>query len=168
MWVAFIVATLYGRATGKTWLSSLGTAGVIGWTATQVRRGAFLRIASAGNVLMSMTLWNFTAGVALGVAGGIGTSRLLFGKEGQQDAIDFYSGKVSVPLYIDTLKKAPERIAAITAANRAVANNAAGIPAGQQVRETVPAGLQAQHDWAVENRRRTQERHNQPHIMSGN
>jgi hypothetical protein len=166
MWVAFIVATLYGKATGRTWLSSLGTASVIGWTATQIRRGAFMRLALAGNTLMSMTLWNVTAGVALGVAGGVGTSRLLFGKEGQEDAIDFYSGKVSVPLYIDTLKKAPERIAASIASSRAVENNAAGVMTGQNM--NVAPGLQAQHDWAVENRRRYQEQSNQPHIMSGN
>jgi hypothetical protein len=82
---------------------------------------------------MSMTLWQLTAGVALGVAGGVGTSRLLFGKEGQDVAIDFYTGKVSAPLYIDTLKKVPARIAAITAGNRAVANNAAGLPTGQNI-----------------------------------
>ena len=130
MWAAWIVAFLYGRATGKTWLSAMGTATAIGWTATQIRNGAFMRLAAAGNTLMSMTLWQFTAGVALGVAGGIGTSRLLFGKEGQVDAIDFYTGKVSAPLYIDTLKKAPGRIAASVQANRAVENNAAGLPTG--------------------------------------
>lgn len=161
MWVAFIVATLYGKATGRTWLSSLGTASVIGWTATQVRRGAFMRLAAAGNTLMSMTMWQVTAGVALGVAGGIGTSRLLFGKKGQQDAIDFYTGKVSAPLYIDTLKKAPGRIAASIAENRAVENNAAGVPTGQQVDSNYPT-----HDWTIENRRRYSEWQNKPHIMS--
>jgi len=133
MWVAFVVATLYGKATGRTWLSSLGTATVIGWTATQVRKGAVLRLASAGNTLMSMTLWNVAAGVGLGVAGGIGTSRLLFGKEGQDLAIDFYTGKWSIPELAETLQSTPSTIAARIQANRAVENNAAGLPTGTSV-----------------------------------
>jgi len=89
-----------------------------------------MRLAMVGNAAMSLTGWNIATGVGLGIAGGVGTSRLLFGKEGQADAIDFYTGKVSAPLYIDTLKKAPGRIAASIQANRAVANNAAGLPVG--------------------------------------
>jgi len=133
MWVAFVVATLYGKATGRTWLSSIGTATVIGWTATQIRRGAVMRLAAAGNTLMSMTLWNVAAGVGLGVAGGIGASQLLFGDEGRKDAIDLYTGKVSAALYVDTVLKVPGRLAAITQANRAVENNAAGLPTGTNV-----------------------------------
>lgn len=133
MWVAFVVATLYGKATGRTWLSSLGTATVIGWTATQVRKGAVLRLASAGNTLMSMTLWNVAAGVGLGVAGGIGASQLLFGDEGRKDAIDLYTGKVSAALYVDTVLKVPGRLQAITQSNRAVENNAMGLPTGTNV-----------------------------------
>ena len=155
MWAAFIVATIYGRATGKTWLSSLGTATVIGWTATQVRRGAIMRLMVAGNTLMSMTLWNVAVGVGLGVGGGIATSRLLFGEKGQADAIDFYTGKVSAPLYIDTLKKAPARIAASIAENRAVENNAAGLPTGTQAESNYPT-----QDWTIENRQRFQEAQN--------
>jgi len=130
MYAAFIVAALFARARGQTWLSSVGTATAIGWTATQVRKGALLRLATAGNTLMSMTLWNVTAGVALGVAGGIGTSQLLFGDEGRKDAIDLYTGKVSAGLYVDTVLKVPGRLEAITQGNRAVENNAAGLPTG--------------------------------------
>jgi len=133
MWVAFVVATLYGKATGRTWLSSIGTATVIGWTATQIRRGAVMRLAAAGNTLMSMTLWNVAAGVGLGVAGGIGASQLLFGDEGRKDAIDLYTGKVSAALYVDTVLKVPGRLQAITQGNRAVENNAAGLPTGTNV-----------------------------------
>jgi len=149
MWTAFIVATLYGKATGRTWISSLGTATVIGWTATQVRRGAIMRLATVGNTLMSMTLWDFAAGVGLGVVGGIGTSKLLFGEKGQEDAIDLYTGKVSAPLYVETLLKAPERIAASIQTNRAVENNAAGLPTGTQVESTYPTD-----DWTRQNRER--------------
>jgi len=138
MWAAFIVATLYGKATGRTWLSSLGTATVIGWTANQVRRGAFLRIASAGNTLMSMTLWQVAAGVGLGVAGGIGVSQALFGEEGRKDAIAFYTGEASVQ---ETLRKTPGRIAAIIQGNRAVENNAAGLSTGTNI---VTLGVQQQ------------------------
>jgi hypothetical protein len=142
MWlvpIGFGVGVLAGKATGKTWTSSVVYAGAVTWTTSQVyglaigRAGALGRLAYAGQALWGMTVGGLITGVAVGIAGGIGTSRLLFGKEGQEDAIDFYTGKVSVPLYIETLKKAPERIAARIQANRAVENNAAGLPTGSNV-----------------------------------
>ena len=142
MWlvpIGFAVGVGFGKATGKTWTSAAIYAGAVTWTTSQVyglaigRAGALGRLAFAGQAVWGMTVGGLVGAVALGIAGGIGTSRLLFGKEGQKDAIDFYTGKVSAPLYIDTLKKAPGRIEASIAANRAVENNAAGLPTGTNI-----------------------------------
>lgn len=161
MWlvpIGFAVGTLFGKATGKTWTSSVVYAGGVTWTTSQVYglaigwAGALGRLGFAGQALWGMTVGGLVTGIGLGIAGGIGTSRLLFGKEGQEDAIDFYTGKVSVPLYIETLKEAPEKIAVSIASNRAVANNAAGLPTGWNT--NVAPALQKQSDWALENLRR--------------
>jgi len=165
MWlvpIGFGVGLLFGKATGKTWTSAAVYAGAVTWTTSQVyglaigRAGALGRLAFAGQAVWGMSVGALVGGVALGVAGGIGTSTLLFGKEGQADAIDFYTGKVSAPLYLDTLKKAPGRIAASIQANRAVENNAAGLPAGQQVESNYPTQA-----WTIENRQRFQEQMSQ-------
>lgn len=137
--IGFAVGTLFGKATGKTWTSSVAYAGAVTWTTNQVyglaigRAGALGRLATAGNVVLNMTVGNVLAGVLLGVAGGIGTSQVLFGDEGRKDAVRFYTGKVSPALYAETLSKAPGRIKAITIANRAVENNAAGLPTGMPI-----------------------------------
>jgi hypothetical protein len=148
MWlvpIGFGVGVLFGKATGKTWVSAAVYAGAVTWTTSQVyglaigRVGALGRLAFAGQAVWGMSVGALVGGVALGIAGGIGTSQLLFGDEGRKDAIDFYTGKVSAGLYLDTLKKAPERIAASVAANRAVENNAAGLPTGTTVGSTYTA-----------------------------
>ena len=142
MWlmpIGFGVGTLFGRATGKTWISSAAYAGAVTWTTNQVyglaigRAGALGRLATAGQVVLTMTVGQLLAGVALGVAGGIGTSQLLFGDEGRKDAIDFYRGRVSLGEQIETYSKVPSRVKAIVAANRAVENNAAGLPTGMPI-----------------------------------
>lgn len=137
--IGFGVGTLFGKATGKTWIASATYAGAVTWTTNQVyglaigRAGAAGRLYTAGQVVLTMTVGQLLAGVALGVAGGIGTSQLLFGDEGRKDAVDFYTGKVSAPKYVETLSKAPSRVKAIVAANRAVENNAAGLPTGMPI-----------------------------------
>jgi len=148
MWIVpFIVGGVFGKAFGKTWTSALVYAGAVGWTSAQVAglirflpfvkgvgsAGAAGRLAFAGQALWGMSFGNVVTAVGLGVVGGIGVSQLLFGDEGRKDAIDLYTGKVSAALYVDTVLKVPGRLQAITQGNRAVENNAAGLPTGTNV-----------------------------------
>ena len=155
LWVplALAVGTLYGKATGKTWTAAAFSAGAPIWITSQLyslglyawtggaagSAGALGRLTWAAQAVWGMHVGGFLTAVGLGVAGGIGTSQLLFGDEGRKDAIAFYTGKVSPGLWADTLAKSPGRVKAIIAGNRAVANNAAGLPTGTQVGSTYTA-----------------------------
>jgi hypothetical protein len=136
------------------------TAGTVAW------RGIILTGSGLGRLAMVPSAY-LAGAVVAGAIVGTGVSYAMFGKEGAKAAVDFYTDPFDVEKG-KTIASIPSNLAAITQGNRAVLNNAASVPAGQQVRETVPPGLQAQHDWAVENRRRYQEQSNRPHIMSGN
>ena len=131
--IPFVVGVGFGRVRGQTLTTSILSSGAVVWTSAQIRQGALKRVAMMGHRVMSLSAYNITAGIALGVAGGIATSQLLFGDEGRKDAIDFYTGGVSVADYATALAKAPERIYQSIEANRAVANNAAGIPEGMPI-----------------------------------
>jgi hypothetical protein len=134
MWVApFVVGVGFSKLRGQTWTSSMIYSGAVTWTVVQVRKGALMRVASMGHRLMSLSAYNILAGVAIGMVGGVGVSQLLFGDEGRKDALDLYSGKVSVASYAETLSKVPSRAAAINIGNRAVEGNAAGLPAGTNI-----------------------------------
>jgi hypothetical protein len=155
MWVplTWVVGTLFGKATGKTWTAAATSAAVPIWISSQVyglglyawsggtagSAGAAGRLAFAGQALWGMSVGGLVTGVGLGVVGGIATSQLLFGDKGKEDAIDFYTGKVSPGLWADTIAKAPGRVKAIVAANRAVENNAAGLPTGTPVESSYTA-----------------------------
>lgn len=137
------VGTLAGRVTGKTWISSAAYSGAVTWTTSQLyqavwlgRTNAMARLGWAGRAVWGMSVGGLTTGVLLGMGGGIAVSQLLFGDEGRKDAIDLYTGKVSVPKYIETIAAAPKEIARIVEANRAVPNNAAGLPTGMPIDST--------------------------------
>ena len=146
--IPFVVGVGFQKLRGQTWLSATATSTAIVWTSAQIRKGAILRVATAANTVMSMTLWNVTAGVGLGILGGIGVSTLLFGEEGKEDAIDFYTGKVSTGKYVETVVKGIGSIPERTRMNRAVPGNALGLPTGtnpfshkiQQERDAVMSG----------------------------
>lgn len=120
-----------------------------------INRGG-LRLAWGAGTAVAFTPLVYIAGAYVGGSLiGTGISYALFGKEGARDAITFYGNPVTAPGKLaEALVAAPAKIQAITLANRAVENNAAGVRAGQQVRATVAPGLLAQHDWAVANRER--------------
>lgn len=128
--IPFVVGIGFQKARGHTWASAMATSTAVVWTSAQIRKGAIKRLAMMGHRVMSLTAYQLTAGVALGIAGGIATSQLLFGEEGRKDAIDFYTGKVKASEAIATIAKAPGRILERTRMNRAVPDNAAGLPVG--------------------------------------
>jgi len=133
MWlIPFVVGVGFGKITGKTWGASALYSGAVTWTVVQVRRGAFLRIGSMAHRVLSLTGYQVLAGIAIGAAVGTGTSQLLFGPEGRKAAIDFYTDPFDIEKG-KTILKAPARAAAIIQGNRAVANNAAGLPTGTNI-----------------------------------
>lgn len=131
--IPFAVGVGFQRLRGQTLTTSILGSGAVVWTSAQIRKGAFQRVAMMGHRVMSLSAYHITAGIALGVVGGIATSQVLFGDEGRKDAIDFYTGGVSATDYASALAKAPQRIAESIAANRAVAGNAAGLPTGMPI-----------------------------------
>ena len=149
--IPFVVGIGFQRFRGQTWLSSSLSSGVVVWTSAQIRKGAILRLMTAANTLMSMTLWNVAAGIGLGIAGGIGVSTLLFGKEGKEAAIDLYTGKVSAGKYVDTVVKGISSIPERIEYNRAVPGNAAGIAAGTNMAQTYTPGQGMQPDYSHPN-----------------
>ena len=94
----------------------------VGW------RGISVVGSTAGRLAMVPS--GYLAGAVVGGAiVGTGISYLLFGKEGAKAAVDFYTD----PFDIDkakTIAAIPSNLNAITERNRAVANNAAGLPMG--------------------------------------
>jgi hypothetical protein len=134
------VSILFQKVFGRTWTSAIASSSAVTWTTTQLYRSIWLqqttamtRLAYAGQMVWTASVGNVLTGAALGVAGGIGVSYLLFGEEGKDDAIDLYTGKVSFAKAVETIAAAPRKVAAITAGNRAVPNNAAGMIVGQSI-----------------------------------
>lgn len=130
--IPFAVGVGFGKLTGKTWGAAALYSGAVVWTAAQIRRGAFLRIGSMAHRVLSLTGYQVLAGVALGVGVGTVTSQLLFGDAGRKAAIDFYTDPFDIEKG-KTIVSIPKNLAAITAGNRAVANNAAGLPTGENI-----------------------------------
>lgn len=98
----------------------------IGWRATATYGWAGLRAVGA------MSMQGFAGAVIGGAIVGTVVSYGLFGKEGAKDAVDFYTN----PLDLEkgkTILSIPSNLAAITQGNRAVANNAAGLPTGENI-----------------------------------
>jgi len=101
------------------------TAGAVGW------RGLVLTGSNLYRLSMVPSLY-LAGAVVAGALVGTGVSYALFGKEGAKAAVDFYTD----PFDLDkakTIASIPSNLAAITQGNRAVANNAAGVPAGTNV-----------------------------------
>jgi len=101
------------------------TAGAVAW------RGIILTGSGLGRLAMVPSAY-LVGAVVGGALVGTGVSYALFGKEGAKAAVDFYTD----PFDLDkakTIASIPSNLAAITQGNRAVANNAAGIPAGTNV-----------------------------------
>jgi hypothetical protein len=94
----------------------------------------------------------YLVGAVLGGAlVGTAVSYALFGEKGAKDAVDFYTNPFDFEKG-KTIVSIPSNLAAITQSNRALENNAAGLPTGWN--SNVAPGLQDQSDWALENLRR--------------
>lgn len=108
------------------------TAGTVAW------RGIILTGSNLYRLSMVPSL--YLAGAVVGGAiVGTGVSYALFGEEGAKAAVDFYTD----PFDLDkakTIAAIPSNLAAIVQGNRAVENNAAGLPTGTQVNSTYPLG----------------------------
>jgi hypothetical protein len=101
------------------------TAGTVAW------RGAGLLVSGVGRLALVPS--GYLAGAVVGGAiVGTGVSYALFGEEGAKAAVDFYTDPFDLEKG-KTIASIPSNLAAITQGNRAVANNAAGLPTGTQV-----------------------------------
>ena len=116
------------RAATATGLTLIASAGIraFGWRAA-ASYGWFALRAVGG-----MTLQGFAGAVVGGAIVGTAVSYALFGKEGAKDAVDFYTNPFDLEKG-KTILSIPSNLAAITQGNRAVANNAAGLPTGQNI-----------------------------------
>ena len=122
------------RALIATGLTLAGSAVIrsIGWRAAG--SAAWFGVRSVG----SMTIQGFAGAVVGGAMVGTGVSYALFGKEGAKAAVDFYTDPFDLEK-AKTIASIPSNLAAIVQGNRAVANNAAGLPTGTQVDSTYTA-----------------------------
>ena len=136
MWIQLASGIAVGALFGRTPTQSAIITGATIGTSTVIRRLGVMRVAQAGwfgiRALGAMTIQGFAAAVVGGALVGTGVSYLLFGKEGAKAAVDFYTDPFDVEKG-KTILKAPGRVAARIQANRAVANNAAGLPTGQSI-----------------------------------
>lgn len=116
------------RAATATGLTLIASAGIraFGWRAA-ASYGWFALRAVGG-----MTLQGFAGAVVGGAIVGTAVSYALFGKEGAKDAVDFYTNPFDLEK-AKTILSIPSNLAAITRGNRAVPNNAAGLPTGTNV-----------------------------------
>lgn len=139
MWITIGAGMIVGSTVGRTPVQSAILTGATIGTASLIRRITWAGVQRTGLTLLTgahrfllLTGYQLGGAVIGGAIVGTGVSYLLFGEKGAKDAIDFYTN----PLDIEkgkTLLKVPERLAAITASNRAVENNAAGLPTGTNV-----------------------------------
>lgn len=101
------------------------TAGTVAW------RGSGLLVGGLGRLAMVPS--GYLAGaVVAGAVVGTGVSYALFGEEGAKAAVDFYTDPFDLEK-AQTILAIPSNLAAITQGNRAVENNAAGLPAGTNI-----------------------------------
>jgi len=122
------------RALLATGLTFVGSAVIrsIGWRAAG--SAAWFGVRAVG----AMTIQGFAGAVVGGALVGTAVSYALFGKKGAEDAIKLYTGQVPIlsvapDSYLGTIAQAPGRVAASIQANRAVENNAAGLPTGTNI-----------------------------------
>ena len=107
------------------------TAGAVAW------RGIILTGSGLGRLAMVPSAY-LVGAVVGGALVGTAVSYAMFGKEGAKAAVDFYTD----PFDLDkakTIASIPSNLAAITQGNRAVANNAAGLPTGTNVSSSYTA-----------------------------
>lgn len=101
------------------------TAGTVAW------RGGALLVSGLGRLALVPS--GYLAGaVVAGALVGTAVSYALFGEEGAKAAVDFYTDPFDVEK-AKTIAAIPSNLKAITASNRAVENNAAGLPTGTNV-----------------------------------
>jgi hypothetical protein len=136
MWIAFPVGVGVGViAGGRTPTEAVALTGLTAGITFAISRGGLTATWAAIQAVGGMSLFGFGGAVLGGAIVGTSLSYLLFGKEGAKAAARLYTGQVKVfsvapDSYLGTIAQAPGRVAASIAANRAVANNAAGLPTG--------------------------------------
>lgn len=132
--IPFAVGVGLAKAGGKTTEAAMLYSGAGVYLSNVITAGRIGSLYTALVAVGSITVGQLLAAYAAGVAGGIGVSYLLFGKEGAKAAVDFYApGGADMGDLATELVKAPERIANIVEGNRAVPNNAAGLIEGQSI-----------------------------------
>ena len=126
------------RALIATGLTLAGSALVraIGWRAAGST--AWFGIQAIG----AMSIQSAAAGIIGGAVVGTGVSYALFGKEGAKAAVDFYTDPFDSSK-AKTIAAIPSNLAATIQANRAVMNNAAGLPTGTSVNTYTAPGSEA-------------------------
>ena len=135
MWYAFPIGVGVGvLLEGQSVKRSLTLALISSGLSYAISRGgigsAWFALQAVGNITLSQAAGAYVGGAVVGT----GVSYLLFGEKGAKDAIEFYSNPITAPVKLTReLSQVPSRLAAITQGNRAVANNAAGLPTGTNV-----------------------------------
>ena len=115
------------------------TATGITLAASAVIRSIGWRAAGSALWTASMTPIGYVAGAVVGGAVvGTGVSYALFGEEGAKAAVDFYTDPFDLEK-AKTIASIPSNLSAIVQGNRAVENNAAGLPTGTQIGSTYTA-----------------------------
>jgi len=132
--IPFLVGVGLAKTGGKTTEAAMLYSGAGVYLSNTITAGKIGRLYAAMVAVGSITVAQLLAAYAAGVAGGIGVSYLLFGKDGAKAAVDFYApGGADLTDLGKELAKAPERIANIVEGNRAVPSNAAGLIPGQSI-----------------------------------
>lgn len=134
MWIAFPVGVGVGViAGGRTPTEAVALTGLTAGITFAISRGGLQSAWFAVRAVAGMSIQGFAGAYVGGALVGTGVSYLLFGKEGAKAAAELYTGQVTPSEYLGTIAKAPGRVAASIAANRAVEGNAAGLPAGTNI-----------------------------------
>ena len=136
MWIAFPVGVGVGViAGGRSPTEAVALTGLTAGITFALSRGGLTYAWWGIRAVAGMTIQGFAGAYVGGALVGTSLAYLLFGKEGAKDAAKLYTGQVKVfsvapDSYLGTIAQAPGRVAASIAANRAVANNAAGLQTG--------------------------------------
>lgn len=139
MWVLpFVVGVGIHKVRGLTWGAAAFWSGSSTWIINQLAKGRLMTVGRAVHTAMQLSAYNLVGGVALGLGVGYMTSYALFGKEGAQDFVDLYTGRVPIvslasDSYLGVIAAGPMNAYTKTQGNRAVPGNAAGIPAGTNI-----------------------------------
>lgn len=135
--IGFGVGYVLGRlGIGPVPASLIGMSVSIGWTVVGPRAMMSATV-SAGQALWVTPVGPMAAAIAVPVAVGAGASYAIAGKEGYEDYKEFLTEPLKLPGRVaESLVLLQEH----TNTNRAVANNAAGLPTGTPVNSTYPTG----------------------------